>query len=141
MIVSPDPVLAPVPADAPQPRGSVLVVDDEELMRSAVTRALTRAGYAVTQACDGAQALDVLANTPTRFDLVLLDLSMPVLGGAACFRAARERDPELRVLLMSAHADAATVKPLIDAGARGLLPKPFAVPALVAAVEHALLDM
>lgn len=128
-------------AEAPPSRGRVLVVDDEELMRGAVTRALTRAGYEITTASDGAQALEVLATTPTRFDVVLLDLSMPVLGGAACFRAARERDPALRVVLMSAHADAATVKPLLDAGARGLLPKPFAVPALVAAIERALADV
>lgn len=130
----------PAPAAPPLTKGRVLVVDDEELMRGAVTRALTRAGYEIT-ACDGAQALEVLATTPTRFDVVLLDLSMPVLGGAACFRAARERDPALRVVLMSAHADAATVKPLLDAGARGLLPKPFAVPALVAAIERALADV
>ncbi len=131
----------PAPAAPPLTKGRVLVVDDEELMRGAVTRALTRAGYEITTASDGAQALEVLATTPTRFDVVLLDLSMPVLGGAACFRAARERDPALRVVLMSAHADAATVKPLLDAGARGLLPKPFAVPALVAAIERALADV
>ena len=131
----------PAPAAPPLTKGRVLVVDDEELLRGAVTRALTRAGYEITTACDGAQALEVLATTPTRFDVVLLDLSMPVLGGAACFRAARERDPTLRVVLMSAHADAATVKPLLDAGARGLLPKPFAVPALVAAIERALADV
>lgn len=136
MIASTD----PMPAASAQPQRRVLVVDDEELMRGAVSRALTRVGYEVAQAGDGAQALEVLASSPTPFDVVLLDLSMPVLGGAACFRAARERDPSLRVVLMSAHADAFTVKPLIEAGARGLLTKPFAAPALVAALERALAD-
>jgi CheY-like chemotaxis protein len=71
------------------PRGSLLVVDDDEMNRDMLSRRLERRGYTVTNAADGQRALAML-DTQT-FDLVLLDIMMPGISGLEVLRILRER--------------------------------------------------
>ena len=117
--------------------GRVLIVDDEPLLRSMMQRVLEKHGYQVTVAAHGQEALALLGDHAP-FDLVLLDMAMPVMAGPEVFRRARARHPALRVLLASGFASADDVQALIRDGACGLLVKPFSTRHLLQAVAAAL---
>jgi hypothetical protein len=82
-------------------RGTALVVEDEEGVGDVVGRMLERLGFEVRPARDGVEALEVLEREHEAVSVVLLDLSMPRMGGADCLRHIRHRWPELPVVLMS----------------------------------------
>ena len=105
--------------------GSILLVEDDDLVREHVTGQLMSLGYDVLAVGGGAEALDVLAGT-TRFDLLLTDVVMPggIDGKALADRAAALR-PDLPVLFMSGYAESAIVhQGRLDPGVH-LLPKPY----------------
>jgi len=105
--------LAPPPGQGE----SVLLVDDEPLVRDSVSRILAEAGYQVQTAVDGAEALELLQGA-ARFDVVLLDQSMPKMGGRAVLRELRSTQPDLPVICFSGYpssmedADAVLEKPV-----------------------------
>ena len=112
--------------------GTVLVVDDDDAVRRAVTRILTEAGYEVVGAPNGDVALEVLAERAV--DVVVLDVTMPGRDGYATLAALRETRPETEVILSSGKPmDRA---PESDAHLT-LLPKPYAPDALVRAIAEA----
>ena len=118
--------------------GHVLVVDDEASVR-AVTRALLqRRGFTVTDAIDGRAALDAVRAHPNDFSLVLLDLTMPGLGGKETFQALRELRPDLRVVLMSGYNEHEVPRLFVDRGLAGFLQKPFRSDELYATVARIL---
>src|SRR5687768_14336648 len=84
---------------------TVLVVDDEPVVRRLAYRILNAAGYRVLEASDGAEGLEVLRQAPGRIDLVIIDALMPNLDGAALSTRIFETWPSQRVLLMSAHGE------------------------------------
>ena len=105
---------------------SLLIVDDDEMNRYTLARRLTRDGYAnLAMAGDGAEALAAMRND--RFDLILLDIMMPVLDGFGVLEAMRA-DATLNgipVIVISAHDDLANVIRAIELGATDYLAKPF----------------
>ena len=125
-----------VTAAPPTARGRVLIVDDEPLLRVMTQRQLERSGYHVVVAAHGQEALDVLA--VARFDVVLLDMAMPVMAGPETFRKARAIDPTLRVLLISGFTTAADARALLAEGAYGLVAKPCSPAALLDAIGRVM---
>ena len=116
---------------------TVLVVDDEPLIAMALEAALEDAGYAVATAANGRQGLERLAGAP-RPDVVLLDMMMPVMGGAA-MRAAMTVDPELRaipVVVLSSLPEEA-VRARVD-GVAAVLRKPCTAEQVLGAIEGVL---
>src|SRR5512145_915977 len=114
----------------------ILVVDDEKLIRWSVSERLQRGGYVVATAEAGEQALDAVAADPP--DLVLLDVQLPGIGGVETLQRALALQPDVTVIMMSAHS---TVDVAVDAmkhGALDFLVKPFPLQVLDAAVERAL---
>ena len=111
---------------------TVLVVDDEAVLREVVAEALRDEGFAVSVANDGAAALELVAQSPP--DLVLMDVMMPGMDGREAYLALRSRAdlPQVPVVLMSAAIHSAGLDPSID----GYLPKPFDIDALVALVQR-----
>jgi PAS domain S-box-containing protein len=93
---------APLPAG----KGTILVAEDEELVRSAVINILESAGYIVVGASNGLEALEIL-ETGRNFDLVLLDVVMPKLGGPETLVRIRERWPQVKVVMSSGYRDGA----------------------------------
>jgi PAS domain S-box-containing protein len=126
------------PATRRRGTGLLLLVDDEPMVRSVTRRSLERAGYQVLTAEHGAEALERFADRRDDISLVVLDMAMPVMGGAECFRRLRELDPGLRVLLASGYALEHDARQCLEAGALGFLEKPFASDRLLEAVAVAL---
>jgi two-component system, cell cycle response regulator CpdR len=116
----------------------ILIAEDEESLRALCARALTTEGHEVKTAGDGKAALDLLVGEEGRFDLLLTDVRMPVMDGIAlALNAARER-PELAILLMTGYADQRERAHDIDPLIHDVIPKPFSVAELRAAVQEAL---
>lgn len=114
----------------------VLVADDEENMRWAMARALTRAGYEVAVAENGQAALEYIRTE--RPDLALLDLKMPKMNGIEVLREAKAIFPEIFVIIMTAHGDTTTAIEAMKLGAYDYLLKPFDIEELLMAVAKAL---
>jgi PAS domain S-box-containing protein len=107
--------------------GTVLVVEDEDGVREVVGRMLERLGFQVITADDGLAALERLDDHDGAVSAVLLDLSMPRMGGFETLQHIRERKPDLPVILMSGYTEQEVASKLLDgtSGAVGFLQKPF----------------
>lgn len=106
-------------------RGVVLVIDDEESVRTVLSRVLTRAGYKVLSAADGQEALIIFAREVERISAVVLDLTMPRLDGIEVMRLLRRLSPGVRALLMSGYSDDEVKTRFADEHVAGFLQKPF----------------
>jgi two-component system cell cycle sensor histidine kinase/response regulator CckA len=127
-----------VPEAGSTPDGAILVVDDDDGMRSIVQRILVRAGYEVTVAEDGEAALRVAQARGQAFDLVLTDVIMPGLTGPRLVRRMREQWPDIPALLMSGYPEDALAEVPDLSLARDFLAKPFTRDELVRRVGLAL---
>jgi two-component system response regulator ResD len=118
-------------------RGSVLVVDDEPTIAEVVARYLERAGYRTRVACDGAQALELVARQ--RPDLVVLDLMLPGVDGLEVMRRLREQDRErIALILLTAKGEESDRIIGLRLGADDYVVKPFSPAELVARVDAVL---
>jgi len=116
----------PLPAGEARPgHGTLLMVDDDEMIRAMSRRVLETLGYRVLLAENGAEALDVYTTHVGAVDLVILDLAMPVMNGFDCFHRLKEIDPGVRILLSSGYAMESKTRELLAEGARGFLKKPY----------------
>lgn len=116
----------------------VLVVDDDETIRATTCEQLTSLGYHAEVATDGATALEQLGTDTPGYDLILLDLVMPIMRGDACLHAIRNRFPALPVIMCSGNADFENTERHSLSGASGHLPKPFRLHQLATACQQAL---
>ena len=127
---------APVQARALPTDTTILVVDDEPAVRSGTTRILERLGYSVLGASDGAEALRVFEAHENAIGLVVLDMKMPVMDGAECFRRLRKQSA-VPVLLATGYAIDEDVQKLVAHGA-ALIEKPFSASSLTVEVTRVL---
>jgi two-component system cell cycle sensor histidine kinase/response regulator CckA len=116
--------------------GTILLVEDEDMVRAVAERALTRQGYTVLTAENGEVALEVLTRTG-RPDLLVSDVVMPTMDGPTMVRHARARYPDLPVIFMSGYAEE-QLRKSIDLDDVAFLPKPFSVQQLAEAARDAL---
>ncbi len=124
---NPEPAAPPArPADW-KGNGNVLVVDDEESVRVLSARLFERMGFAVELANDGREAVELFAADPQKFDLVLLDLTMPRLDGEETFRQLRHLRPGVRVILVSGFNQQEVMTRFAGKGLAGFLQKPFEI--------------
>jgi two-component system chemotaxis response regulator CheY len=116
----------------------ILAVDDSQSMRDMVRIALTSAGFDVTSASDGQEALALARESD--FDLVLSDVNMPVMDGIAFIRALRAESAyrHIPILMLTTESDGDRKKEGKEAGATGWIVKPFD-PALLVATMHRVL--
>jgi two-component system, cell cycle sensor histidine kinase and response regulator CckA len=129
-------VKAPVKAEETWGTGTVLLVEDEPMVRTVAERALTRQGYSVLTADNGEEALEiVLRGEP--IDLLISDVVMPVMDGPTMVREARKTRPELPILFMSGYAEE-QLRNSIDIDNVAFLPKPFSVQELSEAARKVL---
>ncbi|MFN7959079.1 MAG: CHASE domain-containing protein [Holophagaceae bacterium] len=118
--------------------GTVLVVDDESIIRDLARSALENAGFEVLEARDGLEALECFERSREPIDLVLLDMTMPRMGGAETFRRLRGLAPAIKVLLTSGYTQKESLESLADLPPDGFLQKPFRVRELVGKVREIL---
>ncbi len=117
---------------------TVLVVEDEELVRDLVAGLFENAGYQVLTASDGREALDLYSKERGAISLIILDLIMPHMGGRECLTRLLEIDPQSRILIMTGYSDQASKDELLKVGAKAFLTKPFEVNHLLRTVREIL---
>ncbi len=106
---------------------SILLVDDEDVMRRSAARLLRQIGHEVTQATNGEEALQVYTEMDPKPDIVILDMDMPVLRGDECFRRLRAMDPSVRAVVVSGYVEKDLYGRLFDQGVVAVLDKPFEI--------------
>jgi two-component system cell cycle sensor histidine kinase/response regulator CckA len=115
--------------------GVVLLVEDEEAVRSFGARALSSRGYTVLEADSGVDALRVVDENPGRIDLVVSDVVMPEMDGPTMFGELRKRGVKARVIFVSGYAEDAFSKNLPEGEDFGFMPKPFTLKQLIETVK------
>lgn len=115
---------------------SILLVDDEHLVRRSVARRLRQAGFEVTEAGSGAEA--IVRYTRCAHDLVLLDLDMPGLDGEQTQAKLVALDPRVSVVFVTGYADPQRAAAVRTGGALGLIEKPFTLDTLIGLANDVL---
>ena len=116
----------------------ILVTDDDPLTLGLFDSFLTEAGFVVTSARSGFECLNCFRNDPKAFDLILLDLSMPLMDGDEVFSRLRQLDPTVAVSLTTGYVAKEQLDQLFAAGLSGYLRKPCSGPELVAHAQSIL---
>jgi two-component system, cell cycle sensor histidine kinase and response regulator CckA len=129
---------AALPARPVHGTGRILLVDDEEVVRTMATEMLREFGYEVTACADGGEAVETFRRQPTAFDLVVLDMVMPRVSGSDCFTQLQALRADVRVLVATGYADERETQAMVANGTRGVLRKPYTAASLSAAVAQAL---
>jgi DNA-binding NarL/FixJ family response regulator len=126
-----------VALDGADPMTRVLLVDDHRLVRAGLTSLLAAAAdiEVVGEAADGAHALEVAASVEA--DVVLMDLSMPIMDGVAATRRLLAEHPHLRIVILTSFSDQGRVRDALAAGAIGYVLKDCKPEELLAAVRSA----
>jgi two-component system cell cycle sensor histidine kinase/response regulator CckA len=124
--------------DAVKRPRTVLLVEDDPMIRIPIVTALKRKGWTVVATSDGREALEVFTARRSEIGVVVLDLVMPRKDGLATFHELRHLDAALPVILTSGLADDARVGTMLSLGVREFLPKPYAVEDLLAALSRAV---
>lgn len=113
----------------------LLVADDSETVLLMLQRRLEMAGYDVTTATDGQEALDAMERDPDP-DLILLDAMMPNMSGIEVLQQLRASGSKVPILIISAHLDAQEPERMKALGADDCVPKPFEWDVLLARIEE-----
>ena len=116
----------------------ILIVEDDESVRSFTARGLAAVGYSVETAADGEEGLEKLRRDAAGFDLVLSDIRMPVMDGIAMARAAADRFPRLRIMLMTGFAEQRERAAELEGIVRDVVQKPFTLAQIRERVAAAL---
>ena len=113
----------------------VLLIDDETVFVDSLTKVLTRRGFRVQSAPDGLKALELL--TKEIFDVLVLDMRMPVMDGIATLKAIRERDTLTPVVVLTGNPNMKQLAEALKEGAADVVLKPCPVEMLVSCIENA----
>ncbi len=125
------------------PRGNgelVLVVDDEEAIRTVTRRTLERYGYRVMLACNGAEAVAIFAQHADEVDVVLTDMAMPVMDGPATIVALRSLKADVRIIGSSGLNANGNVSKAVDSGVKHFVPKPYTAEAMLRVLKRILVE-
>ena len=132
------PALSKAPSTTPIKvrNGTVLLVDDEPMVRNSGKRLLDRLGYQVLLARNGEEAITTYRENRSDIWLVVLDLIMPMMDGEETFVKLQEIDPSVRVLLSSGYSKEEKADALLSKGAAGFLQKPFDLKTLMRELDR-----
>ncbi|MEI6634746.1 MAG: response regulator, partial [Chlamydiota bacterium] len=123
-------------AGKPPLPGTVLVVDDEEMVRRLCTAMVTHAGYRALTAADGYAAAALFRDHADEIVCVILDLTMPGKDGVATFEALRKIKPDVRVILSSGYNEREATRRFLGQGLAGFISKPFEMATLLAELSR-----
>ncbi|OPL16256.1 MAG: hypothetical protein AVO39_06330 [delta proteobacterium MLS_D] len=121
-----------------QGKGTILLVDDEDMVLTVSGQMLERLGYDVLKASCGADALGFCERHREKIDLVILDMVMPGMGGGQMFDRLREKYSGIRVLLSSGYSLEGQAREIMDRGCDGFIQKPFTIQELAARIREVL---
>jgi signal transduction histidine kinase len=117
---------------------TILIIDDEETVRRTAKATLDHYGYETILANDGKQGVDIFMAMPDRISLILLDLTMPGIGGEEVLRRLKAIRPDVRVILSSGFNEVEVIERFNGAGLAGFLQKPYAAGTLAARLRSVL---
>ena len=117
---------------------TILVVDDDIVVLAAISKMLNLFGYIVAGASNSEAAMDYVANSRKRFDLIITDLAMPAIDGVQFMTAAKKVFPDVPVIVMTGYSELCTPEEALRLGAFALVPKPFNIPEVISTIERAL---
>ena len=118
-----------------QERADVLIVDDNVSLARATALVLQRKGYAVSAAWNGLEAIERAKEKS--FDLILMDIKMPLIDGVETYRRIKKIRPQAAVMMMTGYAVEDLVQQALQEGACGIIYKPLDIEKLVARIEEA----
>lgn len=121
--------------------GTILLVEDEELLRSLVREVLTASGYVVLEAANGSAALRLAREHPGPISLLLTDVVMPQMSGQELSERLRAVHPDLKVLFMSGYTDDAVVRHGVQAAEVAFIQKPFSPHQLTRKVQEVIREV
>jgi len=116
-------------------KASILIVDDNTSLCRTLSLVLGRQGYTVNTAKDGLEALVRVKESP--FDLIFMDIKMPLMDGVETYRRIKKIRPEAVVMMMTAYAVEDLVQQALEEGAYGIVYKPLDIEKVVAVIEEA----
>ncbi|MFC1555924.1 PAS domain S-box protein [candidate division KSB1 bacterium] len=119
-------------------QATILVVDDEEYVRSLAAAMLKEIGYTVFLADNGIKAVEIYREKSEEIDLVLLDMIMPIMGGKETNLALKEINPDVKVILSSGYSQDSKATEILNEGAIGFIQKPYRMEKLSNAIAEAL---
>ena len=114
---------------------NILIVDDNANQRKTMSLILRHKGYAVATANDGPEAIERVRQSP--FDMIFMDIKMPVMNGVDTYRRIKEIRPEAVVMMMTAYAVEDLVQQALEEGAYGIVYKPLDIEWAITIVEEA----
>lgn len=115
----------------------ILIVDDKKSMTSSMSRVLNRMGYEVETASSGREAIEI-AKGPKKFDIVFLDIKMPVMNGVETYKNLKTIIPDAAVIMMTAYAVEDLIQEALEEGAFGVIYKPLDLEKVGNKIEKAL---
>ena len=130
----------PLRSDSDKRAKTILLVDDEPLVRNVEQHMLHAAGYDVVTASSGEEGIQTYRRLAAGIDLVILDYTMPGLNGRDTWEHLRAMDPEVNVIFCSGNCTRQEANALIAEGAKGYIPKPFLISDFVPRIRQILGD-
>ena len=118
--------------------GKILLVDDEELLQDTLTHMLESLNFDVVTAENGQEAVNKFESTGSQFDLIIMDLQMPVMDGFEAAARIWEIEPHARIIFSSGYADPAKIDDLREKGVKHFLKKPYKLKDLVDIMQRVL---
>jgi len=125
-------------SEASVPRGTILLVDDEEIVREVAQEMLKVMGYEVLTAKGGKDAIKIYKKNGDTIDLVLLDMVMPDIGGSEVYDRLKEKNPGIKVLLSSGYGIDGEAMEIMERGCHGFIQKPFKISDLSQEIQKIL---
>ena len=124
---------------SPSRYATVLVVEDEEPLRQAVTKTLRKTGFEVFEAADGTSAVDLIRMNQGKIDVILLDATIPGASSAEVLAEAAKAQPPIKIILTSAYSQETLAAPMSAFGVCGFIRKPFQLNDLIETLRAAVM--
>ena len=121
-------------------RKTILIIDDEKMVRDVGQKLLSRLGYQVITAKGGMAALEIYRRDSARVDLVILDMVMPDIDGGETFKRLKAINPSVPILISSGYPANGETRKMLQNGCDGFIQKPFGIQQLGDALEGLLSD-
>jgi CheY-like chemotaxis protein len=120
--------------------GTILLIDDEQMILDVGIELLEELGYTVVSAMSGQEAIDIFEKDRNQIDLIIMDMIMPGMGGGETFDRLKEIDPDIKVLLSSGYSINGQATNILRRGCDGFIQKPFNMNQLAEKVQNILLN-
>jgi two-component system, cell cycle sensor histidine kinase and response regulator CckA len=125
-------------SEIPRGTGTILVIEDEELVMYAAKMVLEKLDYQVLEARSGKEAVDIVKTYEGDIDLAILDMKLPDIGGEKVYPSIKAVRPEMKVIICSGYALDESIRGILDKGAQGYIEKPFALTTLAEKLKEVL---